>query len=117
MSADETLADLHRLIIQHFGWDDAHNYFFSQGCDRYEDPLLFATQDRVSARCRRIYCAADVPLSRVFSRPEAPLYYTLRAAEWPRTENRPRRHRRLEAIRLNRPAASRRAAAPTLPCA
>ena len=53
MSADETLADLHRLIIQHFGWDDAHNYFFSQGCDRYEDPLLFATQDRVSARCRR----------------------------------------------------------------
>lgn len=52
------------------------NYFFSQGCDRYEDPLLFATQDRVSARCRRIYCAADVPLSRVFSRPEAPLYYT-----------------------------------------
>ena len=76
MSADETLADLHRLIIQHFGWDDAHNYFFSQGCDRYEDPLLFATQDRVSARCRRIYCAADVPLSRVFSRPEAPLYYT-----------------------------------------
>ena len=49
---------------------------FSQGCDRYEDPLLFATQDRVSARCRRIYCAADVPLSRVFSRPEAPLYYT-----------------------------------------
>nr|WP_232325614.1 plasmid pRiA4b ORF-3 family protein [Adlercreutzia rubneri] len=76
MSADETLADLHRLIIQHFGWDDAHNYFFSQGCDRYEDPLLFATQDRVSARCRRIYCAADVPLSRVFSRPEEPLYYT-----------------------------------------
>ena len=69
MSADETLADLHRLIIQHFGWDDAHNYFFSQGCDRYEDPLLFATQDRVSARCRRIYCAADVPLSRVFNRP------------------------------------------------
>ena len=62
MSADETLADLHRLI--------------SQGCDRYEDPLLFATQDRVSARCRRIYCAADVPLSRVFSRPEEPLYYT-----------------------------------------
>lgn len=39
MSADETLADLHRLIIQHFGWDDAHNYFFSQGCDRYEDPV------------------------------------------------------------------------------
>ena len=76
MSADETLADLHRLIIQHFGWDDAHNYFFSQGCDRYEDPLLFATQDRVSARCRRIYCAADVPLSRVFNRPEAPLDYT-----------------------------------------
>ena len=76
MSADETLADLHRLIIQHFGWDDAHNYFFSQGCDRYEDPLLFATQDRVSARRRRIYCAADVPLSHVFSRPEAPLYYT-----------------------------------------
>lgn len=117
MSADETLADLHRLIIQHFGWDDAHNYFFSQGCDRYEDPLLFATQDRVSARCRRIYCAADVPLSRVFNRPEGTALLYLRAAEWPRAENRPRRHRRLEAIRLSRPAASRRAAAPTLPCA
>lgn len=76
MSAEETLADLHRLIIQRFGWDDAHNYFFSQGCDRYEDPLLFATQDRVSAHCRRIYCAADVPLSRVFNCSGAPLYYT-----------------------------------------
>ena len=106
MSADETLADLHRLIIQHFGWDDAHNYFFSQGCDRYEDPLLFATL----LRRRR---AAE---PRVQPSGGAALLY-LRAAEWPRTENRPRRHRRLEAIRLNRPAASRRAAAPTFPCA
>ena len=49
------------------------------------------------------------------SRGAALLY--LRATEWPRTENRPRRHRRLEAIRLNRPVAPRRAAAPTFPCA
>lgn len=73
--AEDTLADLHQFIIQHFGWDDSHNYYFSQGSYRFEDPLLFAAQDRLSARCRRIYCAADVPLGLVFGRSGAPLYY------------------------------------------
>ncbi|MEC4295397.1 IS1096 element passenger TnpR family protein [Adlercreutzia shanghongiae] len=73
--ADDSLADLHGVIMRLFGWDDAHNYYFSQGSCRYEDPLLFSTQDCLAARCRRIYCAADVPVGRVLARSAPPLFY------------------------------------------
>lgn len=72
---DSSLADLHRAITGLLGWDDSHNYFFSQGNCRYEDPLLFASHDPVSARCRRIYCAGDVPLELALEPSAAPLYY------------------------------------------
>lgn len=73
--SDDSLADLHRAIIGLLGWDDSHNYFFSQGSCRYEDPLLFASHDPVSARCRRIYCAGDVSLGLALGQSAAPLYY------------------------------------------
>lgn len=73
--SDDTLADLHEAITGLFGWDEAHNYFFSQGCSRYEDPILFASQDRVTARCRKIYSAAETPVGAVMLLEGAPLFY------------------------------------------
>lgn len=73
--ADDSLADLHGIIARLYGWDDAHNYYFSHGSCRYEDPLLFSTQDCLSARCRHIYCAADVPVGRLLAHSATPLYY------------------------------------------
>lgn len=75
IQADQSLAELHRAITQLLGWDESHNYFFSQGCYRYEDPLLFGAQDQLLARCRRVYCAADVPAGLAFGQSSAPLYY------------------------------------------
>ncbi|MCI9261229.1 IS1096 element passenger TnpR family protein [uncultured Adlercreutzia sp.] len=72
---DDSLADLHRVITELFGWNDAHNYFFSQGSCRYEDPSLFISQDRLSARCRKIYCADEVPVGRVLEQADKPLFY------------------------------------------
>lgn len=73
--ADDSLADLHHVITQLFGWNDAHNYFFSQGTCRYEDPVLFGSQDRLAARCRKIYSADDVPVSSVLAQADRPLFY------------------------------------------
>ena len=49
--ADDSLADLHALIADLFGWDGAHNYFFSHGSNRYEDPALFRSRDPLISRC------------------------------------------------------------------
>lgn len=73
--ADDTLADLHRLITHLLGWDETHNYFFSHGSCRYEDPELFRTQDMLGARCRKIYSAADVTLGHLLATSDAPLHY------------------------------------------
>lgn len=73
--ADDSLADLHRVITKLFGWNDAHNYFFSQGCCRYEDPALYLSQDQLSARSRKIYRADDVPVGSVLGRTDTPLFY------------------------------------------
>lgn len=73
--ADDTLADLHELIIGLFGWDNTHNYFFSHGTYRYEDPILFGSQDRIAARCRKVYSATEVCLGTVLERTDAPLFY------------------------------------------
>ncbi len=75
LSANDTLADLHRLITGLFRWDGDHNYFFSHGSCRYEDPVLFRSQDRIAARCRKIYCAADVPVGAVLGAGSPPLFY------------------------------------------
>lgn len=80
VGAGDSLADLHRLITELFRWDDAHNYFFSHGSCRYEDPVLFRSQDRVSARCRRIYSAADVPVGAVLNPEAPPLFYVYNLA-------------------------------------
>ena len=73
--SDDSLADLHQVITELFGWSDAHNYFFSQGTCRYEDPLLYSSQDRLAARCRKIYSADDVPVSSVLAQADRPLFY------------------------------------------
>ena len=73
--ADDSLADLHELIAQLFGWDGSHNYFFSHGTCRYEDPILFGSQDRLAARCRKVYSAADTCVGTVLERTDAPLFY------------------------------------------
>lgn len=72
---DASLAEVHRTIAELFGWDGAHNYFFSHGSNRYEDPAMFADIDPVSARCRKIYSAADVPAGNVLGKDQAPLFY------------------------------------------
>lgn len=72
----DSLADLHRAIAELFGWDGTHNYFFSHGSNRYEDPELFRANDRLSARCRKIYPAAEVPVGNVLADRQAPLFYT-----------------------------------------
>lgn len=72
---DDSLAEVHRTIAELFGWDGAHNYFFSHGSNRYEDPAMFAGIDPVSARCRKIYSAADVPAGNVLGKGQAPLFY------------------------------------------
>lgn len=73
--ADDSLADLHALIADLFGWDGAHNYFFSHGSNRYEDPALFRSRDPLISRCLKLYSAADVPLGNVLDGTEAPLFY------------------------------------------
>lgn len=70
-----TLADLHRAIVRNFRWEDAHNYFFSQGNCRFEDPLLFAGQDCIAARMRRVQSAADISAESVLTPGAPPLYY------------------------------------------
>lgn len=81
--ANDSLADLHCLIARQFHWDESHNYFFSHGSCRYEDPVLFRSQDRLSARCRKIYSAAEVPLSAVLAPDTAPLFYVYNlASSW-----------------------------------
>lgn len=75
VSADDSLADLHRVITGLFGWSGGHNYFFSQGSCRYEDPLLYGGQDQLCARYRKIYSAADVPVGSVLTGPDQPLFY------------------------------------------
>lgn len=72
---DASLAEVHRTIAELFGWDEAHNYFFSHGSNRYEDPAMFAAIDPVSARCRKIYSADDVPAGNVLGEGQAPLFY------------------------------------------
>lgn len=74
--SDASLAEVHRAIAELFGWDEAHNYFFSHGSNRYEDPAMFAGIDPISARCRKIYSAADVPADNVLGEGQAPLFYT-----------------------------------------
>ena len=73
--ADDSLADLHQVITGLFGWSDAHNYFFSQGSCRYEDPILYVGQDRLAARYRKIYSAAEVPVGSVLGNADTPLFY------------------------------------------
>lgn len=72
---DASLAELHRIITKLFGWDDTHNYFFSYGCRRFEDPELFRSHDRLSARCRKIYSAADAPVGSVLGDGTDTLFY------------------------------------------
>lgn len=72
---DASLAELHRIITGLFGWDDSHNYFFSYGSRRFEDPELFRGHDRVSARCRKIYSAADAPIGSVLGEGTDALFY------------------------------------------
>lgn len=73
--AATSLADVHLLITRLFGWDNAHNYFFSYGSCRFEDPELFRSHDRLSARCRKIYSAADIPLGDVLGNGADSLFY------------------------------------------
>lgn len=73
--AAASLADVHRLIARLFGWDATHNYFFSYGSCRFEDPELFRSHDRVSARCRKIYSAADIPVGDVLKNDTDALFY------------------------------------------
>lgn len=73
--SDDSLADLHQVIAGLFGWDGTHNYFFSHGSNRYEDPELFRINDSVSARCRKIYRACDVPVGTILTDRNAPLFY------------------------------------------
>lgn len=80
VGAGGTLADLHRAITRLFRWDETHNYFFSHGSCRYEDPALFRAQDRLTARCRKIYSAADVPVSAVLRPDGPPLFYVYNLA-------------------------------------
>ena len=81
--ADDSLADLHELIAELFGWDGSHNYFFSHGSCRYEDPILFGSQDCLAARCRKVYNAADTCLGAVLERADAPLFYAYNlTADW-----------------------------------
>ncbi|MEB1814576.1 IS1096 element passenger TnpR family protein [Adlercreutzia mucosicola] len=72
---DASLADLHRILARLFSWDASHNYFFSYGSCRFEDPELFAGHDRLSAQCRKIYSAADVPVSAVLTHKTDALFY------------------------------------------
>lgn len=73
--SDDSLADLHQVIAGLFGWDGSHNYFFSHGSNRYEDPELFRINDSTAARCRKIYRACDVPVGNVLIDRDAPLFY------------------------------------------
>lgn len=83
VQASDSLADLHCLIARQFHWDDSHNYFFSHGSCRYEDPALFRSQDRLSARCRKIYSAAEAPLGAVLAADAPPLFYVYNlASSW-----------------------------------
>jgi hypothetical protein len=75
LPSDGTLADLHELIALEYGWDDEHNYFFSQGSYRYEDPELFYVLDRITTRCQLIYSADRVPAGVVLFQTDMPLYY------------------------------------------
>lgn len=75
MQPDASLADLHREIARRFDWDTTHNYFFSYGSCRFEDPELFRGHDRLSARCRKIYSASEAPLGRVLGARDDTLFY------------------------------------------
>ncbi|MEC4176771.1 hypothetical protein VIN30_09970 [Adlercreutzia sp. R7] len=72
---DASLADLHREITRHFDWDATHNYFFSYGSCRFEDPELFRGHDHLSARCRKIYSAAEASIGRVLGARDDTLFY------------------------------------------
>lgn len=78
--ADDSLADLHAAIIRHLRWDGTHNYFFTHGSCRYEDPELFRAQDALTARCRKIYSAAEVPVGAVLGASSTPLFYVYNLA-------------------------------------
>lgn len=80
--SDASLVELHRHIAYLYGWDASHNFYFSHGSCRYEDPELFATQDSLSARCRKIYSAANVPIAHVLSESDVPLFYVCNLANW-----------------------------------